>query len=132
MVVLILIEAFTLNLATVWFAFGAIGAITTSVFAPENIILQTVIFTVIAAILLPLTRPFVKKFARKKPEPTNCDRMIGEKAVVIEKIDNIQAKGQVKVLGQIWTARAENTETTYEIDDCVTVDKIEGVKLIVK
>ena len=72
-----------------------------------------------------------RKFIKTKLVPTNSDRVIGETAVVTESIDNIQAKGSVKVQGQLWTARSENGEVIPEGSQ-VTVIRIEGVKLIVK
>ena len=62
--------------------------------------------------------------------PTNADTLIGAQAVVIESIDNLQAKGQVKIRGQIWTARSADENLIYETGAVVTVLAIEGVKLI--
>ena len=131
MVILIVIEVATVNLVTIWFACGACGAALVSVFLPNNLIVQAAVFVLITAVLLPLTRPLVKKFAGKTTR-TNADRSIGEKAVVIEKIDNLAAQGQVKVLGQVWSARAQNQDTTYDVGESVIVEHIEGVKVIVK
>ncbi len=61
---------------------------------------------------------------------TNADRYIGKLAVVTEEISNIDAKGQVKVDNQIWSARSQNGETISE-GTKVNVLRIEGVKLIV-
>ena len=61
---------------------------------------------------------------------TNADRLIGKTGVVISEIKSNLDVGQVKVMGQKWSAKsdyapiAENTK--------VTVLAIEGVKLIVK
>ena len=65
-----------------------------------------------------------------KIQPTNLDRCIGEQALVIEDIDNSKTQGQVKVDGKIWMARSENGEYISK-DSVVTVEKIEGAKLIV-
>ena len=46
-------------------------------------------------------------------------------------IDNLKAEGQVKVKGQIWTARSEQDEVFFADGDKVEVKAIEGVKLIV-
>ena len=63
---------------------------------------------------------------------TNADAVIGERAVVIEPIDNLAGKGQVKVKGQIWTARAGDNDAKYAKDEVLSVVAIEGVKLICK
>jgi membrane protein implicated in regulation of membrane protease activity len=49
---------------------------------------------------------------------------------VTEKIDNIAAKGQVSVNGTVWTARSSDG-TVIEENEKVTIEKIEGVKVIV-
>ena len=64
-------------------------------------------------------------------QPTNADRCIGQTAVVIEDINNIEGKGQVHVNGITWTARSADG-TVFKKDDLVTVEKIDGVKLIVR
>ena len=63
-------------------------------------------------------------------QATNADRVIGAEGVVIEAVDNLNAKGQVKVNGSIWTARAQD-DTIIPPSTLVRVDRIEGVKLIV-
>ena len=78
-----------------------------------------------------VTRPLYKRFIKTKLVPTNSDRLIGDTAVVTETIDNLEAKGAVKVQGQVWSARSENGEVIPE-NTPVTVVRIEGVKLIVK
>ena len=57
--------------------------------------------------------------------------MIGKTAVVTEEIDNLAGKGQVKVLGNVWSARSVNDDMKIPVGQHVVVQKIEGVKLIV-
>ena len=73
---------------------------------------------------------FVKNILKKEPVKTNADRYIGKLAVVTEGISNIDAKGQVKVDNQIWSARSEDGSQIAE-GTRVNVLRIEGVKLIV-
>ena len=49
---------------------------------------------------------------------------------MIEEIDNLSSKGQVKTLGQVWTARSSDASIIAK-DTVVIVRKIDGVKLIV-
>ena len=56
---------------------------------------------------------------------------IGAEGVVLETIDNLDAKGLVKVKGSYWTARTESDDTKIKEGTHVTVRRIEGVKLIV-
>ena len=129
-VALVVIEAVTVQLVTIWFAVGAIGGLIASAFNLD-IWLQVLIFVAVSAITLLATRPFVKRFTKTNKEPTNADRFIGKTAVVTEAIDNIRGKGAVTVGGLEWTARTADG-ATVEKDALVTVEKIEGAKLIVK
>lgn len=124
--IFIFIEIATVNLVTIWFAFGSIITLFASLFV-KNCILQILIFIVSSIISLIITKPIVSKLKVKNFTPMNSDRVIGKKAEVIKKITS-KDKGEVKVLGSIWTAISD---TTLEVGEEVVVDKIEGVKLIV-
>lgn len=126
----VLIEIFTVQLTTVWFAGGALVALILAALGVDNLIIQVVVFLAVSLILLIATRPVVKKFINNRSQPTNADRCIGEKAVVTEDIDNINAKGTVKINGIEWTARSETNEYIAK-GSIVTVKRIDGVKLIV-
>lgn len=127
---LVVIEAVTVQLVTIWFAVGAIAGLIASAFELE-IWLQVLIFVGVSAVALVATRPFVKRFTHSGKEPTNADRYIGKSAVVIETIDNIHGKGAVTIGGLQWTARTTDG-SNIEKDEIVTVESIEGAKLIVK
>ncbi len=130
LVILIIVEAATTQLVTIWFAFGAFGALLANLFDAQDW-LQWVIFIALSFISLLATRPLVKKFTKKKIQPTNADRNIGEQAIVLEDIDNTAGKGSVNVKGTTWTARSLNGEH-IEKDSRVIIRKIEGVKLLVE
>jgi len=57
--------------------------------------------------------------------------LVGGIGKVTEEIDNMNGKGLVKISGQVWTSRSLN-ETIIPINSLVKVDRIDGVKLIVK
>lgn len=123
-------EGITVQLVSIWFVIGSIAAFVSSLFnAP--IYLQVIIFIAVSLVALVVTRPLVKKKLEVKIQPTNADRCIGQTATVVEEIDNINGKGQVKVDGKIWSARSLN-DSIIKKDTIVTVEKIDGVKLIVK
>lgn len=124
------IEAFTLNLSAIWFAVGAVAALLAGSIGlglPE----QLVIFVLFSALLLILARPFCRRFLRPKNEPTNADRIIGEPAIVVQDIDNMQETGEIKIFGQIWTARSVD-DSLIPQGAAVRVIAIRGVKAIVE
>lgn len=123
------LEGITVQLVSIWFVIGSIAGLIAA-FCGVPFYLQVTICVAVSIIALLVTRPIVKKKINTQMQPTNADRCIGKDATVLENIDNINATGQVKVAGQIWSARSENDEI-IEKDSIVTVQKIDGVKLIV-
>lgn len=123
------VEALTLSLTSIWFSVGALFAMVAATFR-LSLTVQIVIFVVISAVILALTKPLMKKYSFLKNEKTNADRIINEIGYVTEEINNIDAKGQVKALGQIWSARSESGEF-IPVGKNVRVLRIEGVKAFV-
>ncbi|MDO5708269.1 MAG: NfeD family protein [Andreesenia angusta] len=129
-VVFAVVEAISLGITSIWFVFGAIAAMVLAFF-DTSIVLQISAFLIISILLLIFTRPIlVEKFKLGK-EKTNIDAIIGQEALVKEDIDNIRGKGQVVIKGQIWSARSTEGEN-IEKDKKVVVERIEGVKVIVR
>lgn len=128
MVVLIIIEAATVSLTTIWFAAGSLLAFFMALF---NLPLwfQIVVFLVSSTLLILFTRPIALKYLKVGRERTNIDSLIGETGLVVMDILPY-ATGQVKVKGQIWTAVSKTGEPIGK-DNEVFVDAIEGVKLVV-
>ena len=129
-VVLLIIEVATTQLVTIWFAVGAAAGLT-AYLCGLNYGWQFGLFVAVSALALVVTRPLVKKFVRRDFNPTNADRCIGETAVVTEEINNSLGTGAVKLGGTEWTARSSEN-IIIEKGTEVTVEKIDGVKLIVK
>ncbi|MBR7060796.1 MAG: NfeD family protein [Eubacterium sp.] len=124
------LEGMTAQLVSIWFVLGSIAALIASI-CSASLGVQVIIFVAVTIITLVATRPIVKKKINFKAQKTNADRCIGEDAVVCEEINNLEAKGQVKVDGKIWSARSSDG-SIIPMDTIVTVEKIDGVKLIVK
>lgn len=122
-------EMITVGFLVFWFGVGSLLAMIVSFFT-SNIIIQTTVFIVSSAILLLVTKPFVKKFVDVKTTKTNAFSIIGKKALVIKEI-NLHSVGQIKINGEVWSAEAENDETITEGSE-VEIVKINGVKAIVK
>lgn len=131
MIALFIVEAATVNLVTLWFAFGALAALVTSLLGGE-LWLQIVIFIAVTIITLIPTRKLAKKYFNKNHhQATNSDMVIGKDCSVVEDIDNLLSTGAVKCMGREWTARSESGEK-MTAGETVTAVAIEGVKLIVR
>ena len=124
------LEGITAQLVSIWFVIGAIAALIAQLLG-ATLVIQIVVFIAVSIVALLITRPLVRKKLNTKAEKTNADRCIGQEAVVIEAIDNLAPSGQVKTDGKIWTARSATGEIIPK-GTVVTVEKIDGVKLIVK
>ncbi len=127
---LITVEALTADLLTIWFMPGAaVCVILAALEVPVPI--QVAVFFAVSIVMLILSKTVLKKyFIQKKNGKTNLDLIIGEVGIVVEDIDNIAAKGCVKVKFQLWTARAADSEAIIKAGDKVKIIAIEGVKLI--
>ena len=130
LVVLVTGEAITVGLTFIWFAVGALGGLLVSVLGGP-IWLQVVVFLVLSAATLVLVRPLAAKLLTPGISPTNADRILSQIALVTEEIDNIAETGQVKLFGQVWTARSENGEV-IPAQTRVRILRIEGVKVFVR
>lgn len=127
----IVIEIISLGLTTIWFAGGAFVAALAGL-AGVSLTIQVALFLIVSIILLVLTRPVAVKYLDSKTQKTNSEALIGQKAVVLQTIDNLKTEGQVKVNGMEWTARAKMDEMVIPEGEVVTILEIQGVKLIVE
>ena len=123
-------EALTVGLVSIWFAIGALGGLLT-VALGGGLWLQIGVFLALSALALLLFKPLSSKLLKPKISHTNADRVLGERAVVTETIDNALAKGQVKVDGQTWTARSAY-DVVIPAGSEVKILRIEGVKVVVE
>lgn len=130
LVAFIVIEFCTVGLASIWFALGSLCALLSALLgAPPW--LQIVWFALISVVTLAATRPLVKKYINARTTATNADRVIGQRAVVKERIDELSGTGTVFADGKIWTARTADG-TALEPGEIVRVLEIRGVRLIVE
>jgi membrane protein implicated in regulation of membrane protease activity len=128
-IVLAVIEGLTLGLTTIWFAIAALVMVFVS-FLPIPLLFQLLIFAAISAALLFFTRPIaIKKFKVGRVK-TNVDSLVGKHALVIKQIAEFE-RGEVKLNGQIWSAKTEDGAAITEGTKCEVV-RIEGVQAIVK
>lgn len=127
----LILEGISVQLTSVWFAFGSIVAMFLAIFHVKSVSVQIIVFLAVSLVALIATRPLTKKILSKKKQPTNADRNIGQIAVVTEGIENLKDKGAVKVNGVVWTAK-NTADDLIPAGEKVRILRIEGVKLIVE
>lgn len=127
----LILEIITVGFLVFWFSVGSLVAMVASFFT-DSIVAQASIFVIASTILLFATRSFTNKLTKKDEEvKTNAYSIEGKNAKVIVEIDPTDATGQIKVNGEVWSAKSYN-DTVIPKDTEVLVEKIDGVKAIVK
>ncbi len=127
--VALIVEIASVQLLSIWFALGGVVALILCLFSVSPAV-QITVFIAVSVISLLVFWPIARKINKKGYVKTNADRYIGMKGIVTQSISNLDATGQVKVDNQIWTARSKGSDN-IPVGTVVTVEKIEGVKLIV-
>ena len=126
-----IIEMATIGFLVFWLGIGALLAMVTS-FITDSIIIQFIVFVSTSTLLLIFTRPLVNKFIKIPKEiKTNAYSIIGKKGIVISKINNVDGAGQIKIDGEVWSAKSFDEEN-IEKDAEVEIVEIDGVKAVVK
>ena len=129
-VVFIVLEAATVNLVSVWFIGGAVAGLVCAILGAGTL-LQVMVFILVSALMLALLRPVLKKYLRVKPTKTIADRLLGQEALVTEKIDNLQETGAIRINGVLWTAKSLE-DAQIPTGTRVIIRRIEGAKVYVE
>lgn len=79
--------------------------------------------------LITLARPVLKRRLETVRVRTNTEALVGDKAVVISRVD--ARGGKVKLRGELWSARAFYETEVLEPGQVVTVMKISGATAVV-
>lgn len=131
LVILVVIELFTMGLTTIWFAGGALVAALISI-PGLPVSLQIFVFLAVSAVLLYFTRPVAVKYFNRDRVRTNIESMVGRQAIVISEINNLEGVGQVNTGGMEWSARSSYNNVVLPVGAVVTILGVDGVKLIVE
>ena len=126
-VVFVIIEVATTDIASIWFAAGALVSTVIAWIAPQTVALQAVAFAVVTVVTMYFTKPLLTKYLTKKT-PTNMDMYIGQNAVAIADITP-DKPGRATVGGLTWQAKSSQVINSGQL--CRIV-KIEGVSLVVE
>ena len=131
-IIMFVIEVVTTGLATLWFAVGALVAMVMDL-CGAPLVAQIAVMAGVSIVCFVLcmiwVKPKLESLRKKNVQRTNADRLIGREGVVIVPLNQTEGKGQVKIDGQVWSAKADS-DIAEGIK--VTVKAIEGVKLVVE
>jgi membrane protein implicated in regulation of membrane protease activity len=123
-------EALTGDMFLLMLSGGALAAAGTAWLTGWPIVADGGVFLVVSMLLLVLVRPPLRR--RLTPGSniqTGIKALEGKKALVLDRVATHE--GQVKLDGQVWTARPLNEGDVYEPGESVTVVHIDGATAVV-
>ncbi|MBO7148954.1 MAG: NfeD family protein [Clostridia bacterium] len=123
-------EWISVQLVSIWFSTGALLAFIAAKLG-LGLWWQIGIFLVTSTLLLVLTRPIVKKLLKSKNSNTDLDRIIGKSIIISEITDENSLRGKCYINDVSWSVRRDDGGK-LEKGEAMTVERIEGVHLIVK
>ena len=126
-----ILEMFTAGFMVLWLSVAALVTLLFSLIFPEAFALQLIIWGILSVVLLFFTKKFADK-VNSNPIPTNVYSVIGKKANVIIEINGEKSTGQVKVDGDVWSAKTEEFNAIIPVGSVVEILRVDGVKLVVK
>jgi membrane protein implicated in regulation of membrane protease activity len=124
-------EAMTLGLFLAPFAAGA-GAAAVVAGAGAGFAVSLLVFLVVSMLLLAGLRPIARAHRRTAPRiRTGTAALVGRTAVVVQRIDNDDGGGSVRLDGEVWTARAYDDDEVIDAGRRVQVVEIRGATALV-
>lgn len=123
-------EALTGHLFLVMLGGGALAAALTSWLTDFPAWLNGAVFLVVSVLLLVVVRPLLRRRLTPAAVPQlGIVALEGKTALVLERV--ARDRGQVKLDGQVWTARPLDENDVYEPGEPVTVMQIDGATAVV-
>lgn len=123
-------EALTGDMFMLMLGGGAVAAAATSWLIAWPIWADGAVFLVVSVLLLAVVRPALRRrLLPAKGALTGIAALEGKSALVLGRVGRDQ--GEVKLDGQVWTARPFNDGDVYEPGESVTVMHIDGATAVV-
>jgi membrane protein implicated in regulation of membrane protease activity len=123
-------EALSGDFVLLMIAGGALGAAGVSVVAGDAYLVQAAVFAAVSVALVAGVRPTLKRRALRGPHlETGTRALVGREAEVLERTD--ATVGQVKLAGEVWTARSASSADVFDPGQIVRVVHIDGATAVV-
>jgi membrane protein implicated in regulation of membrane protease activity len=123
-------EALTGDMFLLMLGGGAVAASATAWLTDWPILVDGAVFLIVSLLLVVLVRPVLRRRLTPAPGlPTGIKALEGKRALVLGRV--ARDEGQVKLDGQVWTARPFNDGDVYEPGESVTVVHIDGATAVV-
>jgi membrane protein implicated in regulation of membrane protease activity len=123
-------EVLTLSLFLGPFAVGGLAA-SAAAGLDAGLAVQVLVFAAVTVALLGLVRPVAVRHLRQPSSTrTGAQALVGRTAVVTRALDGPELAGQVRLDGEVWTARSAGQDPVAE-GETVTVLEIRGATAVV-
>ena len=123
-------EALTGDLFLLMLSGGALAAAGSSYLLDVPIWVDGLVFLLVSVLLLAGVRPALRRRMNSSTGMLDPVKALeGKSALVLESVE--RHGGQVKLDGEVWTARPLNDNDVYEPGDNVTVMRIDGATAVV-
>ena len=128
-VVLGIVEVTTLDLTFAMVAVGALAGALTGV-VTDNLLVQAAVALVVAVAMLAVVRPVALRHLRTPLAiRTGTAALVGARGLVLEPVTS--DAGQVKVRGEVWSARSFDPHERIETGKSVEIVQIDGATVLV-
>lgn len=122
-------EALTGDMFLLMLGGGALAAAGSSWLLDWPIWAGGAVFLVVSVLLLTVVRPGLRRLTRASGAQIGIAALAGKRALVLDRV--ARDAGQVKLEGQVWTARPFDDSDVYEAGELVTVMHIDGATAVV-
>ena len=123
-------EALTGDMFLLMLSGGALAAAGSNWLLGLPLWVDGLVFLVVSVLLLGGVRPILRRrLARGTGLPEPVKALEGKHALVLDRVD--QNRGQVKLDGEVWTARSYTDDDVYQPGEQVTVMHIDGATAVV-
>ncbi|MCV7379981.1 hypothetical protein BST11_21725 [Mycobacterium alsense] len=123
-------EALTGDMSLLMLSGGALAAAGSTWLLGWPVWANAAVFVAVSILLLIGVRPALRRrIAPAKGLPMGVAALEGKSALVLDRV--ARDEGQVKLDGQVWTARPFNDNDVYEPGERVTVMQIDGATAVV-
>ena len=130
-VVMLIVEALSTELVSIWFSFGALIALIVSFIDKVPWWVEVIVFIVVSIATLLAMRPVLKRYFKTNVIKTNVDSYTGKRGYVIEDIEYLKP-GAVKIGDVSWTAIPVDKDQKILENEIIEVVSVSGNKLIVR
>jgi membrane protein implicated in regulation of membrane protease activity len=122
------VEVLTGTFVLLMFGGGALAAAGSSALLGASLPVSALVFAAVSVLLLAGARPALRRRIHVELEPAD-NSPVGAYGLVVRRVDEVS--GQIKIDGELWSARSMEHARAFEPGEWVTVIQLSGVTAMV-